>query len=177
MNVTYRDVDVDCRADRELLTRWYNEPEVKGLYSRFTDELGASREFTPEDFERPGRIPPPGGPRGNLMILVDGAPVGQATFETDTPKLLTTSAQTAWIALIIGDRRLRGCGLGTRVVAHVEAIAADAGAVRAEVGVFEYNVAALGFFASLGYREFARRPERVWWRGRMWAEIRLLKTL
>ncbi len=177
MNLTYRDVDSDSSADCELLARWYNDPETKGLYSRFTDEGGASRDFTPEHFQRAGRAPLPGGPRRDLMVLVDDDPVGQATFETDTPKLLTTAPHTAWIALIIGDVRLRGCGLGTRVVAHVEALAAEAGAERVEVGVFEYNARALGFFASLGYEEVARRPERAWWKGRMWSEVRLLKTL
>lgn len=62
-------------------------------------------------------------------------------------------------------------------MAHLETLAADTGAERIEIGVFEYNVRALRFFKELGYLEFTRRPERVYWDGRMWSEIRLLKTL
>ena len=177
MNITYRDVDFGSKEDCKLLARWYNNPEVKHLYSLFTDAESFSKDFTPEYFQRVGQNPPAGGPYRNLMVLVDGVPIGQATFETDTPKLLTKTTHTAWLALMIGDDRLRRCGLGTRITAHLEALAADTGAERIEIGVFEYNERALNFFTSLGYNEFERRLRRVWWDGQMWSEIRFLKTL
>ncbi len=177
LKLTYRDVDFDSREDCELLASWYNDPAIKHLYSRFTDAERFSKDFTPEYFQRVGQNPPTGGPHGNLMVLVDGVPIGQATFETDTPKLLTKTTHTAWIALLVGDDRLRRCGLGTRIIAHLEKLAADSGAERIETGVFEYNERALSFFTSLGYDEFGRRPDHVWWDGRMWSDVRLLKTL
>ena len=91
--------------------------------------------------------------------------------------LLTKTTHTAWLALMIGNDRLRRCGLGTRITAHLEALAADTGAERIEIGVFEYNERALNFFTSLGYNEFERRLRRVWWDGQMWSEVRFLKTL
>ena len=90
---------------------------------------------------------------------------------------MTKASHTAWIALIIGDKRLRGSGIGTRIMAHLERLIANTGVKRIEIGVFEYNERALCFFRGLGYKEFARRPERVWWQGRMWSEFRLLKVL
>ncbi len=177
MNLTYRDVDFGSREDCELLARWYNDPAIKHLYSRFTDSESFSKDFTPEYFQRVGQNRPAGGPNRNLMVLVDGVPIGQATFETDTPKLLTRIPNTAWIALMIGDVRLRRCGLGVRITAHLETLAAGSGAERIEIGVFEYNTRALRFFTSLGYDEFTRRPAHVWWDGRMWSDVRLLKTV
>jgi RimJ/RimL family protein N-acetyltransferase len=177
MNVTYRDVDFDSRADCELLARWYNDPEIKHLYSRFSDADSFSKEFTFRYFQRVGQVPITGGPHRNLLVLADGIPVGQASFEIDTSKLLTKIPGTAWISLMIGDHSLRRCGLGTDITAHLEMLAARSGADRIEIGVFEYNKRALKFFAGLKYHEFIRRPARVWWDGRMWAEIRLLKTL
>jgi RimJ/RimL family protein N-acetyltransferase len=177
MNITYRDLDFGSSEDCGLLARWYNDPEVKHLYSLFTDAESFSKDFTPEYFQRIGKTPQAGGPSRNLMVLLDGMPIGQATFETDTPKLLTKTPHTAWLALIIGDPRLRRCGLGTRITAHLEELAAKSGAQRIEIGVFEYNTRALRFFTSLGYHQLERRPGRVWWDGQMWAEIRFLKTL
>ena len=53
---------------------------------------------------------------------------------------------------------------------------AGAGADRIGIGVFEFNERALCCFTSLGYDAFLRRPDPVWWGGRMWSDIRLLKT-
>ena len=62
-------------------------------------------------------------------------------------------------------------------IAHLERLAGGAGAARIEIGVFEYNERALSFFDQLGYVAFERRAERAYWDGRLWSEIRLLKTL
>ena len=78
---------------------------------------------------------------------------------------------------MLGDERLRGCGLGTRIIAHLETMAAKEGAERIEVGIFEYNEPSLKCFKKLGYSEFARQPDHVWWNEKLWAEIRLIKTL
>ena len=83
----------------------------------------------------------------------------------------------AGIALVIGEAHQRGRGLGTRVVADLEARVARAGAERIEVGIFAYNERSLGFFGSLGYEEFERTPPCAWWDGRLWPDVRLLKTL
>jgi len=117
------------------------------------------------------------GLRRQLLVLVEGVAIGEASYEIDSDKLLSTAPQTAWLALVIGEERLRGCGLGARIAAHLEALAAKAGARHCEVGVFAYNSRALSFFVGLGYEEFLRRPDRAWWDGRMWSEVRLLKPL
>ena len=46
---------------------------------------------------------------------------------------------------------------------------ASAGAERIEIGVFEYKERALCCFTGLGYDAFLRRPDPVWWGGRMWS--------
>ena len=89
MKISYRDVDYSDAQDRSRLVRWYNDPEIKHLYSLFTNEEGFGVSFTSEYFERVGRSPPTQGLHRTLMILVDGVAVGEAKFEMDTPKLLT----------------------------------------------------------------------------------------
>jgi RimJ/RimL family protein N-acetyltransferase len=175
--LSYRDIDANRLEDCELLARWYNDPSLKHLYSLFPDAQSLARDFTSEYVARCLLIPSRTGTYRNLMVLADGAPVGQATFEMDTPKLLTKLPHTAWLALIIGEAKLRQRRLGTRIVAHLERLAGGAGAAHIEIGVFEYNERALSFFDQLGYVAFERRAERAYWDGRLWSEIRLLKTL
>lgn len=177
MKISYRDVDYSDAQDRSRLVRWYNDPEIKHLYSLFTNEEGFGVSFTSEYFERVGRNPPTQGPHRTLMILVDGVAVGEAKFEMDAPKLLTKAPHTAWLALVIGEAEWRGRGLGGLVVQHLENLARETGAQRVEVGIFEYNGPSLRFFQRRGYVEFARQSNRVWWNGKMWANVRLRKTL
>ena len=176
-SLDYRDVDYDSPADRALLARWYEDPATKHLYSLFTDEESAAQAFTPDYFLRVGRSLPTTGPFRSLLVLADGVPIGEAKFETDTPKLLTREPHTAWIALIIGEESYRGRGLAVEIVRHLEGLASASGALRIEIGIFAYNTRSLRLFTQLGYEEFARQPERIWWDGRRWDDVRLLKTL
>ena len=80
------------------------------------------------------------------MVLADGVPIGEAKLETDTPKLITKTPNTAWVALMIGDASLRRQRLGSRILSHLEGSATRCGAQRIEIGVFEFNDRALSFF-------------------------------
>ena len=134
-------------------------------------------EFTPEYFERVGKSLPANGPYHNLIVSADETPIGQAVIEIDTPKILTKKANTAWLALVIGEPTYRECGLGKLIVEDLEKSAGASGARRIEIGVFEHNERALHFFQQLGYEPFERRKARTWYRDRLWDEIRMLKNL
>ena len=177
MDVTYRDLNYSCEEDRCLLARWYNDPETRHLHTLFQDETGLSHVFVADDF-LPERQGPPGGDSDmELMVLVEGRPIGEARMQMDVPKLITKEANTAWLSLAIHEASLRRRGLGDRIASHLESLAYAAGAERIEVGIFEYNEPSLRFFAKRGYREFLRQPNRPWWNGRRWDDIRLLKSL
>ncbi len=175
MHLTFRDVDFESADDCAYLARWFNDLELKHLYSRFGSEEEYALEFTPGYFKRFGKSLPTDRAHRNQFALLDGEPVGQALFEVDPPKLITKTPNTAWVALMIGASDLRRQGLGRRMNAHIEELAVAAGAERFEIGVFAYNERALRFFESVGYVEVLRRPEFAWWDGRMWGEVRLLK--
>ena len=177
MNITYRETDFNSLSDCELLAGWYNDPKIKHLYSLFSDAKSYETKFTAEYFQSIGGKYPSGVKHSNLIVLLDGVPIGQATFEIDTPKLLTRTPNTAWIALVIGADRHKRRGIGKDITNHLECIAAEAGAERIEIGVFEYNHRALSFFTSQGYLEFTRRENRVWWDGKMWSIVQLIKDL
>ncbi len=177
MDITYRDVDFDSERDCELLSTWNNDPVLKHLYNRFVDEKRFGFVFTPAHFkERKERLPTD-RPYRILMVIANDIAVGHATFQIDWPNLLSKEPKTAWLALMIGVEHLRGCGHGKRILVDLETLATDAGAARIEIGVFEYNERALGFFTSHGYDEFTRLADRTWWNGQLWSEVRLEKSL
>jgi diamine N-acetyltransferase len=177
MNITYRSIYFNSDEDCGLLSRWNNDPEIKHLFNRFPDSECAADPFTPAHFRKIGRNPPLKGSSKYFMIEVDAIPIGQATLEFNTQKLLCKTGHTAWIAISIGDKSLHRSGIGKHTVMHLERLAAEEGALRIEVGIFEYNETAKQFFTSLGYDEFMHMPNRTWWDGRFWSEIRFLKFL
>ena len=97
--------------------------------------------------------------------------------ELDPQKLMTKEPKTAWISVVIGNRRYLRKGVGTKVVKHLEDQARAAGAKRAEVGIFEHNTGSLRMFLKLGHVEFSRQQNRTWWDGRCWDVIRLVNPL
>ena len=104
-------------------------------------------------------------------------PAGHATVEFDPPKVRTRLPNTAWMALMIGEADLRGRGLGKRIVTDLEGRAREGGAARIEVAVFGFNAPSLALFKGLGYAEVSRTPEQIYWDGRLWDDVRLVKPL
>jgi RimJ/RimL family protein N-acetyltransferase len=177
VKISYRNLRFDDAKECELLAQWYNDPAIKHLYSLFPDEESLSTDFMPEHFRRQSGKTRTPGPHRSLIVLVDGVPAGEAKYEFDTRKVLTKTPNTAWISVMIGESQFRGHGLGKRIVSDLEEMVSKAGAQRIEIGVFEYNTRSLSLFESLGYQEFCRRPNRVWWNNQKWAEVRLLKPI
>ena len=175
MSLTFRDICPTDSRDGVLLARWNNDPALKFLINRFPTPESTAVRFQPEHF-RYSR-PPDAPPWGAYIVRLDDTPVGFATFELDTPKLLHREPCTAWFALMIGEPVGRGRGLGQEIMAALEARAAAAGAVRGEIGVFEHNHRALAFFQRLGYQEFTRLPRRTWVDETCHGEVRLEKML
>jgi hypothetical protein len=50
------------------------------------------------------------------------------------------------VLFLFGAATIAHCWIGTRIAAHLEALASDSGAERIEIGVFEYNEPALRVF-------------------------------
>ena len=177
MKLSYRHLDYADPEDSRYLVRWYNDPELKHLISLFPDSQSYQHQFTATYFKNIASKPTTGGPGSDLMVLLDGSPIGEARFKIDVPKLVTKSPNTAWLSLIIGEHHARRKGLGAQIVQHLEQRIVQSGGARVEVAIFAYNQMSMRFFERLGYVEFSRKPQRAWWDGRLWDDVRLLKTL
>lgn len=96
---------------------------------------------------------------GRLFVLrVDGAVAGMANA------LVTVSTAEGSRVVILEDvilsARLRGSGLGRRLVEHVFAWARDQGMTRVTLLADRDNPAALAFYARLGFQPSAMRVLR-----------------
>lgn len=117
-----------------------------------------------------------GGLFERIMILVDDRPAGTGSWMIDPLHKLTAEPKTAWFGIVIGEPWARGRGVGAKVLAELERRSRAAGAIRGEVGVFEFNAVSLRFFRGQGYQEIGRLPNFTYWNGKGWMDLRLAKT-
>jgi GNAT superfamily N-acetyltransferase len=108
------------------------------------------RAIFAEAFARQGR-----GEVLMLLALVDGRPVGQAWLDL-RPKP-DSAVPSVWAVRV--REQARGQGLGARLMAEVERLAAGVGACGLELAVETANGPARAFYERLGWRIRRRRQE------------------
>ena len=87
-----------------------------------------------------------------LVAEVNGAPSGQAWVDLSRRD---TRVAELWAVRVMPC--LQGCGIGARLVAVTEALAAEGGFVSIDVAVETANTVTCGFYERMGYRTIARR--------------------
>lgn len=89
--------------------------------------------------------------RHRLLVAENaaGQVVGSVWVGFEEPR--TGSTETAWLYDIRVDAAHRRSGYGTAILAAVEALARDAGALRLGLNVFGHNAAAIGLYEASGY--------------------------
>ncbi|PTQ13219.1 GNAT family N-acetyltransferase [Sphingomonas oleivorans] len=92
-----------------------------------------------------------------LLALANGFPVGQAWLDFDRQGSL--DCPRIWAIRIFPP--FQGAGLGTRLMAEVEAVAAARGAWAVELGVEWDNEGARRFYRRLGYEPVGAEREEV----------------
>jgi len=172
----FRDIDPLNPDDVQCLVRWSNDDSIRHLAQRFACK---------EQFLRRLKVPHAtkmlreAVSEGKCIQLIErhGIAIGEVSLEMDPKHLVSPDPGTAWIGIVLGERLGRGRGVGRQAMLHMEALAAQRGALRVQIGVFEFNTRARRLYESLGYREIARLTEFTWWQDKMWSDIRLSKTL
>jgi len=175
--LNYRPFDFRSTEDLACRARWENDPTIRESFQVFPDEAALQRTTTVEDLLLMFATTKHSMQKQTLMILLDRDPVGEISFVIDQPPIMTALANTAWAGIVIGEKSARGQGIGLLAMQELESRARQAGAERMELGVFEFNEPALGLYKKLGYREFSRIPNFTFSKGRMWADIRMIKEL
>jgi GNAT superfamily N-acetyltransferase len=129
-------------------------PEARGLYEPFIREadgpLAYDREGAGVDIEGEIAAGPPADlvpPHGVLLIArVDGEPAGLGGVRhLDT--------EIAEVKSMFVDPRFRGIGLGRRILARLDEIAAEHGCRAVRLDTSDYLTPAVGLYRAAGYRE------------------------
>jgi GNAT superfamily N-acetyltransferase len=126
-------------------------PEVRALYEPFIREadgpLVYDREGAGVDIEKEIAAGPPADlapPNGVLLIArVDGEPAGLGGV-----RHLDTEVKSMFVA-----PRVRGTGLGRRILARLDEIAAEHGCRAIRLDTSDYLTPAVGLYRAAGYRE------------------------
>jgi RimJ/RimL family protein N-acetyltransferase len=170
------ELDPDIPEHVECLVRWGNDPEIRHLFQRFKNETDFNRVLNRETLEPMIRKSLGRGKHIQLISYQDQI-VGEISVEMDMPALHEPKPNTAWLGIVIGEAWARGQGLGRRAMLHLEDFSRSLGAQHAQLGVFEFNEAAQGLYKKLDYQQLNVIPEFTWWKGKLWSDIRLGKSL
>ena len=172
----FRDIDPSSADDVQCLVRWANDDSIRHLAQRFVSKEQSMRRLQPEyASEMLGKAVG----KGKCIQLIEchGVVVGEVSLEIDCSCIVNPRPNTAWIGIVLGEPVGRGRGIGRKAMLHIESLAAERGAKRVQIGVFEFNTRARRLYESLGYHEVKRMPEFTWWQDKMWTSIRLEKSL
>lgn len=172
----YRKIDIDGPTDLVHLLKWYSDPKIRHFCFPHGDAASYRKKIEQEPIYQKFLRKLTGQYRF-YMIAWNGQLIGEFSVELGGGHLQKHRPKSAWIGVVIGEENARGIGLGQRIMRKVEEVASEMGALRIELGVFEFNKAAIALYTKLGYREFARLPHKTYWRGRMWSSLCMEKRL
>jgi RimJ/RimL family protein N-acetyltransferase len=159
-------------------------PEIAAAFSRWESDPALTAFSRPnqsqEDIDRPVEVTVEtlrerAVHQQTYLIHLDDQLVGEVNFQVDPAHLFTKEACSAWAGIVLGEASARGKGIGRLAMAHLEAEIANSGIKRIELGVFEFNAAAIALYQKLGYLEIGRIKDFTFWQGRMWSDIRMEK--
>ena len=155
------------------LHRWQNDPALVPFIrpNKTKEDLAKIRPITVDWLHQRMKT------HHIYLMYRHGQLVGEMNFQVDPEHLHKQVPGTAWIGIIIGEPEARGIGLGYQAMRYLEGRIEAEGLKRIELGVFEFNEAALTLYRKLGYREFARIEDFTYWQGRLWQDIRMEKYL
>lgn len=161
----------------ERMVGWENHPAFRHLYGYFSNEESFHVLSTYEKIEKYYENYFETKNQETYYVCVNAEVVGEVNFIIDPDWLHKKVEHTAWFGGTVGNPDLWRQGIGYQAAQHIERRAIEKGAQRAELGVNEFNEASLHLARKLGYVEFDRIPDFTFWEGKMWADVRLEKTL
>lgn len=155
----------------DMYNRWENDRSLVPLVrpNKNAEEFDRRRKITMIDItERLNHL-------HVYLIYFNDQVVGEMNYMIDPSHLYRKVPKTAWIGITIGEEEARGQGVGFEAMSYLEEQIKKDGLKRIELGVFEFNTRAQQLYKRLGYKEIARLEDFTYWKGKMWADIRMEK--
>ncbi|WP_168122338.1 GNAT family N-acetyltransferase [Paenibacillus sp. HB172176] len=160
----------------ELFTKlaaWHNDPELQPFISprRTVEEIAL---IDPRGYMEKARKSP-----NTWMYIVydDETPIGVYTITQDSGALMRKTGRTAWISVLIGDKRYQGRGISKLMMQSIEEECRRLGFDAIELGVFDYNEKAKQLYRRSGYQEIGRNASFVFYNGEWHDDIHLVKPI
>lgn len=174
LNISFKPISEVGTTVIETMVQWGNDPDIqeltfprrsesaeyvswtkKSLLSKFNSELSET----------------------SFLIFERDQPIGEMNYRMDFPLLLKDHEHTAWIGITIAEKKYWRQGIGSQALEFLEKQVFLRGAKRIELGVFEFNTAAIRFYERQGYEKIGSIPRFVYYRDKMWSDIRMEKLL
>lgn len=174
--VHFRKANLDSEQDCLAILQWENDPEIRHLFCWFKDKESHDHLTTLNEVAHRKRNHPEDPSSEHWLILRDHQPIGEIKYNFDPPQIISNQPKTAWTSIVIGEKSEHGRGTGKHAMNFIEDRARINGALAFEIGAFEFNQIALKLYRKLGYHEIAKVPNFTYWNGKMWADIRMIKS-
>jgi RimJ/RimL family protein N-acetyltransferase len=172
----YRQIDPYSDTDIDLIVKWFSDRRIRHLAFRHRNEESYDNLIDRENV-RQKVIEKSQKNYRQYIITYNGIPIGEMSLEIGAEPIRTQKVKTAWVGIVIGEASARGQGLGYRILKKIETIALEMGAIRIELGVFEFNKRAIRLYSNAGYSMCKKELNSTWWKGKMWSSVRMEKDL
>ncbi|GKX29966.1 hypothetical protein SH1V18_24460 [Vallitalea longa] len=173
MNIIIEEIDITQYEPFEYIAKWSNDPDIKYFIgANFTE--GEMPDCDPKKLYKSANE----SDNKHIYLIKDGdRPIGDLSIMIDPPHIKRKEKNTGWISICIGEKEYRGKGIAQTAMIYLENECRKLGLKRIELGVFEYNKRARAFYEKIGYKEFTRIKEFVYYQGKWRADIRMEKYL
>ena len=168
----FRPADLEDFSLFKTLASWYEDPEISATLTpnRFAAEIvPPTAEQILSSYREQKKLV--------WFIFKDNSLVGEVTLDPDFKYLKKDLPGTAWVSIVIGERKYWGRGYGTAAMCFLEQQARELGCQRIELGVFDFNKRALHLYFKMGFKEIGTRPDFTYFDGVWHDDIRLEKWI
>ena len=173
----YRVVPLDVDNDKHILAllKWNNDDELYHL--TVPKKHNDKREEYTFDLLKKRYRERLNNTSGVYIVLDGDKPVGTYSLCMNPKQIIKKIDGTSWLALIIGEKEYWGTGAAKFAMNSFEEKSVAKGAVRIELGTFEFNYRAQAFYKKMGFVEFCRVGKFTYWNGKYWDDVRMEKYL
>lgn len=174
LNVSFKPVSEVGSDAIEAMVQWGNDPDIQELVFPRRSESAEYVTWTKDSLLKKLNS---NQSQNSFLIFEGNQPIGEMNYRMDFPLLLKDIEKTAWIGITIAEKKYWRQGIGSQALEFMEKEAFLNGAKRIELGVFEFNTAAIRFYENNGYGKIGSIPRFVYYRDKMWSDIRMEKLL
>ena len=170
------DVDFSNMEHASLIARWTNDISIKHFITISKNQDEVEKIYLAQDFYR-ATPKPRSWIKVSKFFQYKDELIGYGDIEIDPPYCKYEEKNTAWLSILIGERKFRGLGLGQKFFQKLEEYCIEKEVKQIELSVSELNSNALKMYKKLGYEQFLYVPDVSFYEGKFRGDYRLIKKI